>query len=113
MGDPVNSEEMNEVLCHRIQPHQNRSVIKNRDTEIAMEIQSVLAKGSAEGIRAEADKQQLADAWLGLAVSCAKIPVKYEADLLKQQQKQEQTKEMAISQEQQVPSAMSMAQQMM
>jgi len=52
-----------------------------------MEIQSVLAKCNAEGIRTESDKRQLADAWLGLAVSCAKIPVKYEADLLKQQQK--------------------------
>ena len=78
-----------------------------------MEIQSVLAKGSAEGIRTESDKRQLADAWLGLAVSCAKIPVKYEADLLKQQQKQEQTESTAESPEQQTPSAMSMAQQMM
>jgi len=115
IGDSVSSEEMTKALCRRIQPHQNRSVIKSRDTEIAMEIQSVLAKGSAEGIRTDADKQQLADAWLGLAVSCAKIPVKYEADLIKQQQKQEreQTEGMAMSQEQQAPSAMSMAQQMM
>ena len=78
-----------------------------------MEIQSVLAKGSAEGIRTEMDKRQLTDAWLGLAVSCAKIPVKYEADLLKQQRKQEQAEEMEVSSEQQRPSAMSMAQQMM
>ena len=78
-----------------------------------MEIQSVLAKGSAEGIRSESGKRQLADAWLGLAVSCAKIPVKYEADLLKQQLKQEQAEEMAECPEQRMPSAMSMAQQMM
>lgn len=50
-------------------------------------------------------------AWLDLAVSCTKIPVKYEADLLKQQQKQNE--EMAECPEQQTPSAMSMAQQMM
>ena len=36
------------------------------------------------------EKQELADSWLDLAVSFAKVPVKYEADLIKQQQKQEQ-----------------------
>lgn len=35
-------------------------------------------------------KLQLAGAWLNLAASCAKVPVKYEADQLKQQQKQEE-----------------------
>lgn len=96
-----------------IQPHQNRGVIKSRDTEIRMEIQSVLGKGNAEGIRTEAQKRQLADAWLDLAVSCAKIPVKYEADLLKQQQKQEQAELLEECSEQQTPSEMPMAQQMM
>ena len=113
LGDAVSSEELAYALQSRIQPHQNRGVIKNRDAEIRMEIQSVLAKGSAEGIRSESGKRQLADAWLGLAVSCAKIPVKYEADLLKQQLKQEQAEEMAECPEQRMPSAMSMAQQMM
>lgn len=113
LGDAVSTEELASVLQSRIQPHQNRGVIKTRDMEIRIEIQSVLAKGSAEGIRTETDKRQLAEAWLGLAVSCAKIPVKYEADLLKQQQKQEQAEEMEVSSEQQRPSAMSMAQQMM
>ena len=48
LGDAVSSEELAYALQSRIQPHQNRGVIKNRDTEIRMEIQSVLAKGSAE-----------------------------------------------------------------
>lgn len=113
LGDAVRTEELADVLQSKIQPHQNRGVIKNREAEIRMEIQSVLAKGNAEGIRTETDKRQLADAWLGLAVSCAKIPVKYEAYLLKQQIKQEQAEEMAECPEQQKPSAMSMAQQMM
>lgn len=113
LGDAVSSEELAYALQSRIQPHQNRGVIKNRETEIRTEIQSVLAKGSAEGIRTESGKRQLADVWLGLAVSCAKIPVKYEADLLKQQMKQEQAEEMAECPEQRMPSAMSMAQQMM
>ena len=113
LGDAVSTEELTSVLQSGIQPHQNRGVIKTRDTEIRMEIQSALAKGCTEGIRTETDKRQLAEAWLGLAVSCAKIPVKYEADLLKQQRKQEQAEEMEVSSEQQRPSAMSMAQQMM
>lgn len=115
LGDTVSTKELADVLQSRIQPHQNRGAIKNRDTEIRMEIQSVLAKGSAGGIRTELDKRQLADAWLGLAVSCAKILVKYEADLLKQQRKQdrEQTKLAAESPEQQRSSTMPMAQQMM
>ena len=113
LGETVKSEEMADILRSRIQPHQNRGVIKSRATEIRMEIQNVLAKGNAEGIRTEAEKRQLADAWLDLAVSCTKIPVKYEADLLKQQQKREQTEAMAECPEQQTPSAMSMAQQMM
>lgn len=113
LGDAVKPEELADVLRSRIQPHQNRGVIKSRDTELRMEIQSVLAKGNAEGIRTEAEKRQLASAWLNLAVSCAKIPVKYEADLLKQQQKQEQAKAMEECPKQQTPSALSMAQQMM
>lgn len=113
LGVAVSSEELADVLQRRILPYQNRGAIKNRHTEIRMEIQSVLAKGNAEGIRTEADKRQLAEAWLGLAVSCAKIPVKHEADLLKQQQKQERAEGMAECPEQRMPSAMSMAQQMM
>ena len=48
------------------------------------------------GIRSESEKQELAESWLELAISCAKVSVKYEADVLKQQQKQEQA---AIQQE--------------
>ena len=113
LGEAVKPEALSDVLRSRIQPHQNRGVIKSRDTEIRMEIQSVLAKGGVEGIRTEAEKRQLAGAWLDLAVSCAKIPVKYEADLLKQQQKQGQAEAMEECPGQQTPSVMSMAQQMM
>lgn len=111
LGDLVSTEELTETLRRHILPHQNRSVIKNRDTEIRMEIQSVLAKGNAEGIRTESDKRQLADAWLGLAVSCGKIPVKYAADQLKQYQKQ--MEEAKLSPEQKEPPSMAVALQMM
>lgn len=111
LGDSVTAEELTETLCRRILPHQNRGVIKNRDTEIAMEIQCVLAKSNAAGIRTETEKRQLADTWLGLAVSCTKISVKYEVDLLKQHQKQKEEAE--LTPEQVEPPSMAVAQQMM
>ena len=33
----------------------------------------------------------MASAWLELAISCAKVPVKYEADEIKRRQKEEKT----------------------
>ena len=42
-------------------------------------------------MRSQEEKQRLADRWLELAVSFAKIPIKYEAEELKRQQKQEQS----------------------
>lgn len=105
LGDAVKPEELADVLRRQIQPHQNRGVIKSRDTEIRMEIQSVLARGGSEGIRTEADKRQIADAWLDLAASCAKVPVKFEADLLKEEQKQVQTEAQEAGPEQPVHAA--------
>ena len=37
----------------------------------------------------------IANAWIELAVSCAKIPVRYEADRMKQQQKEEAVRQEA------------------
>ena len=71
-----------------IHPHQNRNSLKNRTAELTEQVQGVLAKTSAPGIRSETEKRELADSWLELAVSCAKVPVKFEADSSKQQQKQ-------------------------
>ncbi len=90
LGKPCSGEELVEELRRSILPHQNRSNLKNRTAELAEQAQSVLAKVTAPGIRSEADKRELAESWLDLAVSCAKVPVKFEADMLKQQQKQEQ-----------------------
>ncbi len=91
LGVSHTKEELAEELCQRIQPHQNRGSLKTRHTELAVQFQSILAKVSAPGIRGRTDKCVLAESWLDLAASFAKIPVKYEADILKQQQKQEQT----------------------
>jgi len=39
----------------------------------------------------QAEKKEVASAWLELAISCAKVPVKYEADEIKRRQKEEKT----------------------
>lgn len=44
-----------------------------------------------EYIRTQAEKKEVASAWLELAISCAKVPVKYEADEIKRRQKEEKT----------------------
>lgn len=95
LGRRIDADELGVLLCRQLKPHQNRSSIKNRHSEISVELQNVLAKAGMEGLRSQEDKLQLANAWLELAVSCAKIPVKYEGNAMKKQQKQtqEQSKE--------------------
>lgn len=97
MGYTSSADELAEALCSRIHPHQNRGSLKNRHSEIAMQFQSVLAGRNAVGVRSQENKQQLADSWLEVAASFAKIPVKYEADELKQQQKQAEAQEMEVA----------------
>lgn len=97
MGRAASAAELAEALCSRIYPHQNQGSLKNRHSEIAMQFQSVLAGRNAVGVRSQENKQQLADSWLEVAASFAKIPVKYEADELKQQQKQAEAQEMEVA----------------
>ena len=89
MGTILTEEQGALFLQSRIHPHQNRGSLKTRATEIDMEFQSVLAKDAVESVRTEVEKKAAASAWLELALSCAKVPVKYEADELKRQQKEE------------------------
>ena len=90
LGVSLTAEQGALFLKSRIQPHLNRGVLKNRADEIAMEFQSVLAQTNALGIRTEAEKKKVANAWLNFAISCAKVPVKYAADEMKRLQKEEQ-----------------------
>lgn len=90
MGKPRSAEELVGDLQRCILPHRNRSSLKSRCAVLTAQFQSVLEKASASGIRSKAEKQEIADSWLELSVSFAKVPVKYEADLIKQRQKQEQ-----------------------
>ena len=96
LGEPRSGPELVEKLCSCIHPHQNRSNLKNRTAELVEQAQNVLKRASMPGVRSESEKRELAESWPELAVSCAKVSVKYEADVLKQQQKQEQA---AIQQE--------------
>lgn len=88
IGRDLSPEQLAEALLHRIKPHRNRSNLKNRASEIEMELQGVLAKSA--GIHTAEEKMQTASAWLDLAASCAMVPIKYAADELIQQQKQAQ-----------------------
>ena len=90
LGEPRSDAQLLEELRGCIRPHQNRGSLKGRTAELVEQAQSIFAKASAPGIRSEAEKQELAESWLDLAVSCTKVSVKYEADILKQQQKQKQ-----------------------
>lgn len=90
MGEHRSTEKLLDELQRHILPHRNRSSLKNRRTELSAQLQSVLEKAYTPGIRSKEAKQKLADGWLELAVSFAKVPAKYEADLVKQQ-RQEQT----------------------
>ena len=91
MGTALTTEQGVRFLESHILPHQNRGILKNRADEIAMQFQSVLAKNNRQGIRTQAEKKEVASAWLELAISCAKVPVKYEADEIKRRQKEEKT----------------------
>lgn len=91
LGEPHSPEALTEALCRRILPHQNRGSLQRRPAELTAQFQSLLEKVSVSGIRCESEKRELAESWLELAVSCAKMSVKYEADILKEQQKQEQS----------------------
>ena len=91
MGTALTTEQGVRFLESHILPHQNRSILKNRADEIAMQFQSVLAKNNRQGIRTQAEKKEVASAWLELAISCAKVTVKYEAYEIKRRQKEEKT----------------------
>ena len=87
-----------QYLQSHILPHQNRKSIRGRTEEIAAQLQTALGKSNAPGVRGEAEKRGIAGAWLDLALSCAKVSVKYDGDELKQRQKEEQTDCLSLTQ---------------
>ena len=91
MGEHRSTGKLLVELQRHILPHRNRGSLKSRRAELTTQLHSILEKASVPGIRSKDEKQDLAKGWLEMAVSFAKVPVKYEADNL-QQQKQEQEK---------------------
>lgn len=71
-------------------PSESDGPSRNRTEEISAQLQNALAKSGAPGVRGEAEKREIASAWLELALSCAKVSVKNDADELKAMEKQKQ-----------------------
>lgn len=87
---PVAESEVSAFLQGEVWPNQNQSALKGRSEALLTELQSVMTKAAAQGIRTQPEKEAIADAWLHLAASCTKVVVKYEADAQEQQQAQQQ-----------------------
>lgn len=90
MGTALTAQQGAQYLQSRILPHQNRSGLKSRTAELSALVQDITQRSGTPGIRSQTDKRELASAWLELALACAKVTVKYEADQWKQEQKLQQ-----------------------
>lgn len=91
LGAALTPAQGRQYLQNHILPHQNRRSIWSRTEEIFTQLQTALAKSGAPGVRGEAEKREIARAWLELALSCAKISVKHGADERKATEQREQT----------------------
>ena len=96
LGTALSPDQGCQYLQSHILPHQNRRSIPSRTEEIAARLQTGLDKSSAPGVRGETEKREIAGAWLELALSCAKVSVKYDAEELKQMDQQKQAPEMEM-----------------
>lgn len=96
LGTSLTPAQGSQYLQSHILPHQNRRSIQSRTDEISAQLQTALAKSSAPGVRGEAEKREMASAWLELALSCAKVSVKNDPDELKQMEKQKQALEIEM-----------------
>lgn len=91
MGKQLSDAELSDTLCSCIHPHQNRGSLNHRHHTLAIQFQGVLAQSNNAGIRSPADKQRLADSWLELAAAFAQIPIKYEAEQIKQRKRHDRS----------------------
>ena len=92
MGTALTPQQGAQYLQNRVLPHQNRSGLKSRTAELSSLIQDITQRSGTPDVRSQAEKRELASAWLELALACAKAAVKYEADQWKQEQlRQENT----------------------
>ena len=96
LGIALTPTQGSQYLQSHILPHQNRMAIRNRTEEIAAQLQTALDKSNAPGVRGETEKREIAGTWLELALSCAKVSVKYDAEELRLMEKQKQSLEMEM-----------------
>lgn len=82
-GRAFTPEQWSGALSQRILPHKNRSGLKGREKELSAELQAVLIKNTGATVETKIS------AWLDFAASCTMVPIRYQADLLKEQQKQQ------------------------
>ena len=87
LGAPLTTAQAVSLLRDQMKPHTNRASIPSRTAEIASAIRAALFQTQRVGIRGEEEKREMAQMWIDLAVSCAKIPVKYAANELAETQK--------------------------
>lgn len=88
MGAEMTGPQIAETLRRRIRPHRNREGLKNRFGVLNEQLKSALGLAATIGEGGGPNRKRLGRAWLDFAVSCAMLPVKYEADQFKQQQKE-------------------------
>lgn len=89
IGDAVSVDNLCAVLQSRFRPYQNRSKATSREDELAIKIQSVLARGLLEGIRSREQTVSLAEDYMDIALDCVKVLVRLDVyDTQRQEQKQ-------------------------
>jgi hypothetical protein len=88
LGKSASSDALAEQLRASFRPHENRSGLSSRADEIAGMLAAALKFSGEAGVRLETRKEKQAEAFMNLALSCAKAVIRHEADELKQTRKQ-------------------------
>jgi hypothetical protein len=87
MGRNLSPDDLSAMLRDNFHPHQNRGRIQNRATDIALSLQKALSLKHSDGVRSSEQKQKQADAWIDLALGCAKAIISVQADEFRLAQK--------------------------
>ncbi len=89
MGRNVAPGDLSAMLQAGFKPHQNRGKLHSRAEQITTALRAALSRQQAEGLRTPAQKQEQADAWMTLALGCAKVLIGEQVLELKQEKKQQ------------------------
>ena len=80
MGKSLSPDDLSAVLQNNFKPHQNRGKILSRAADLTLTLQAAISLGQVDGLRSPEQKQQQADAWMELALSCTKVIISAETD---------------------------------